>query len=267
MVYYGFVVMNYQDFGGDRGSWVYNRIIIVRCDNVIPENRQDKQLVEHLLEEKEYIVSLAIRCLRQVIKNGYRYSIPTSCRALNEDYQVENNSFLAFMQECVVDRPTNERITDKCTAGKFYKVYVAWCKDNNNGYAESKGEVKKILKGLGKGERIKANGGNEYYKAITLSKEAKKEYISVYDTNEADEIDATNDENNDVFEDDIENTFINNFPTDDDMKSLAMNGFDNFGSFDSDKPLISDEERAEINRIMENYNDSNNVVVNNNEKV
>lgn len=180
MVYYGFVVMNYQDFGGDRGSWVYNRIIIVRCDNVIPENRQDKQLVEHLLEEKEYIVSLAIRCLRQVIKNGYRYSIPTSCRSLNEDYQVENHSFLAFYKECVVARPNLKRIEDDCTRGRLYRVYEAWCQDNNNGYKESKGEVKKILEEMGKAEIKRTNGGNVYYRAITLSQEAKREYENIY---------------------------------------------------------------------------------------
>lgn len=169
---------------------MYNRIIIVRCDNVIPENRQDKQLVEHLLEEKEYIVSLAIRCLRQVIKNGYRYSIPTSCRSLNEDYQIENHSFLSFMKECVVDRPdikskndskpARKLIEDDCTTARLYRVYEAWCKDNNNGYKESKREVNKILNEMGKGEIKKTNGGYTYYIAITLSKEAKQDYESAY---------------------------------------------------------------------------------------
>ena len=178
--------MNYQDFGGDRGSWVYNRIIIVRCDNVIPENRQDKQLVEHLLEEKEYIVSLAIRCLRQVIKNGYRYSIPTSCRSLNEDYQVENHSFLAFYKECVVARPNLKRIDDKCTTKLFYDVYKEWCKDNNNGYKESKQQVNKILEEMGKGEKIKHNG-YWYYKEITLSDDTKTDYEQIYNPDETDD--------------------------------------------------------------------------------
>lgn len=180
MGYFGFVAMNYQSFGGDRGSWVYNRIIIVRCDNVIPENKQDKQLVEHLLEEKEYIVSLAIKGLKQVINNGYRYNIPKSCRLLNTDYQIENNSFLSFMQECVIDRETYGKIEDNCTTVRLYRVYEAWTKDNNNGYKETKREVNKILNKLGKGETKKTNGGYTYYKAITLSKEAKQDYETAY---------------------------------------------------------------------------------------
>lgn len=176
---YGFAVMNYLNFGGDRGSWVYNRIIIVKCDNVIPEEKQDKNLIEHLLEEKEYIVSLAIRCLRQVINNGYKYNIPDSCKGLNKDYQVENHSFLAFYEECVGKRKPYGNIEDHCTTARLYKIYEAWCKDNNNGYKETRQEVKKILKEMGKAE-IKKTNGYTYYKAITLSDETKKDYESIY---------------------------------------------------------------------------------------
>lgn len=187
MGYYGFVVTNYQNFGGDKGSWVYNRIIIIRCDNVIPEEKQDKHLVEHLLEEKEYIVSLAIKGLKQVINNGYKYNIPSSCKLLNEDYQVENHSFLAFMKECIVDRPS-KRIDDNCTTARLYRVYEAWCKENNNGYKETKREINKILKEMGKGAIKKTNGGNTYYEAITLSNEAKKDYKRAYNPEEEEDI-------------------------------------------------------------------------------
>ncbi len=188
MGYFGFVATNYQNFGGDRESWVYNRIIIVRCDNVIPENKQDKQLVEHLLEEKEYIVSLAIKGLKQVIDNTYKYNIPESCKLLNEEYQVENHSFLAFMKECVIDRPNPDKIEDSCTTKLFYDVYKEWCKDNNNGYKETKQQVKKILVKMGKGETKKTNGGNTYYKAITLSQEAKRDYERVYNPDSEDDV-------------------------------------------------------------------------------
>lgn len=183
---YGFAVTNYLNFGGDRGSWVYDRIIIVKCDNVIPEDKQDKNLIEHLLEEKEYIVSLAIRCLRQVINNGYKYNIPDSCRLLNEDYQTENHSFLAFMKECVIDRPNLNKIEDKCTTALFYKVYEAWCKDNNNGYKETKREVHKILDEIGKGD-IKKTNGYTYYKAITLSEDTKTDYEQIYNSDETED--------------------------------------------------------------------------------
>lgn len=159
---------------------MYDRIIIVRCDNVIPEEKQDKNLIEHLLEEKEYIVSLAIKGLKQVIDNDYKYTVPDSCKGLNEDYQVENHSFLAFMDECVIDRKPYGKITDDCTTAKLYKVYEAWTRDNNNGYKATKREVNKILDEKGKGAIKKTNGGYTYYEAITLSKEAKRDYENIY---------------------------------------------------------------------------------------
>lgn len=186
MGYCGSVVMNYQSFGGDRGSWVYDRIIIVRCDNVIPEEKQDKNLIEHLLEEKEYIVSLAIKGLKQVIDNGYKYNIPASCELLNKDYEVENHSFRAFYKECVVPRPNLKRIDDKCTTKLFYDVYKEWCKDNNNGYKESKQQVNKILEEMGKGEKIKHNG-YWYYKEITLSEDTKTDYEQIYNSDVTDD--------------------------------------------------------------------------------
>lgn len=264
MVSSGSAVTNYQSFGGDKGSWVYNRIIIVRCDNVITDEKQDKNLVEHLLEEKEYIVSLAIKGLKQVIDNGYKYNIPDSCKSLNEDYQIENHSFLAFMKECVIDRPNPDKIEDSCTTAKFYKVYEAWCKDNNNGYKESKREVNKILEELGKGEKKKTNGGNTYYKTITLSKEAKKDYEKIY--NPDDEEDKPKNEfenNNDDI--DIKELFGGIEPMD--FSNIDIPDFDEFdiNNLHSDDLRPSDEVLAEAGIL--DVNISNDVVDNNNENV
>ena len=168
-------------FSGDRGDWVYDRIITIECNNVIPEENQDKELVKHLLEEKEYIVSLAIKALKKVIQNGYKYDIPECCRQLNDNYKIDNHSFLKFYKECVIDRP-NDKIEDNCTIKIFYDIYREWCKDNNNGYAESKQEVHKLLVAMGKGTKIKTNGGYCFYKEITLSRETKTTYEKIYGT-------------------------------------------------------------------------------------
>lgn len=167
-------------FGGDKGDHVYDRMIIIECNNVIPEEKRDKHLLEHLLEEKEYIILQGIKGLKEVIANGYKYDIPESCKKVNQLYKVENDSFLSFLEECVVDRPKGEPIKDKCTVKVFYDTYKEWCKVNNGGYAQSKKEMKKMLRDMGKGEIIHTNGGYDYFKDITLSLRAKKEY-DVYD--------------------------------------------------------------------------------------
>ncbi len=181
-------------FGGDKGDHVYDRMVIIECDNVIPEEKRDKQLLEHLLEEKEYIVSLAIGGLMEVINNGYQYDIPEICKQRNQLYRVENDSFLSFYEECLVDRPENEPIKDKCTVKIIYQTYKEWCKANNGGYAQTKKEMKKMLTDMGKGEIIHTNGGYDYFKYITLSLRAKKEYDCNNNDLFIDDPDTANDE-------------------------------------------------------------------------
>ncbi len=165
-------------FGGDQGDWVYDRFIVVECKNVIPNDKQDKELVEHLLEEKEYIVSLALKGLKEVIDNKYRYDIPQSCILLNEQYKIDNNSFRTFLQECCIDRVPGAKIEDtNCTKGKIHKVYKQWYKDNyRGGFYETTSEIKKILENMDKYHIIKTNNGNEYYKDFTLKEEIQREY-------------------------------------------------------------------------------------------
>ena len=43
------------------GKHVYDRFLIVSCDNVIPPEERDPELLEKLLAEKEIIVSVAIK--------------------------------------------------------------------------------------------------------------------------------------------------------------------------------------------------------------
>ena len=180
-------------FGGDKGDHVYDRMIIIECDNVIPEEKRDKQLLEHLLEEKEYIVSLAIKGLMEVINNGYQYDVPEMCKKRNQLYRIENDSFLSFYEECIVDRPKNKPIKDDCTIKMMYEVYREWCRVNNGGYCQTKKEMKQMLTDMGKGEQAHRNGGYDYFKYVTLSQTALREYgdpnrYAITDAEEPEEI-------------------------------------------------------------------------------
>jgi phage/plasmid-associated DNA primase len=58
-------------FSGDRGQWVFDRFLIISCDNPIPKEKQDNDLVNKLLAEKEAIVSVAVRHLQKAITRGH----------------------------------------------------------------------------------------------------------------------------------------------------------------------------------------------------
>ena len=170
-------------FGGDDGKWVYDRILIVNCNNVIPLKDQDKLLLDKLYIEREGIIHKIILALKNVINNGYRFSEPDSVTALRESYMAENNTVIAFFNECIVQRPTLS-IKDNCTTGKVYDVYKAWCMDNNHGYYKTAKEFRTDLSkflNIPYPDLITRRGkGGNFYIRYTLSDEAKENYRKAY---------------------------------------------------------------------------------------
>ena len=168
-------------FSGDKGDHVYNRMIIIESKKSTPIEKQDVKLVEHLLLEKDYIISLSIKALQRVLNNGYKYDIPQICQNLTKQYKIENDSFLKFYDECLIERDPNLKIKDLCTTGRIFKVYQLYCRDNNNGYYNKKSEVKEMLKKLGKDEIVPGLDNNRYYKYLTLRPETIKEYEEIFE--------------------------------------------------------------------------------------
>jgi P4 family phage/plasmid primase-like protien len=170
-------------FGGDDGTWVYDRIICVPCENVIPLHKQDKLLLDKLYEEREGIVYKAVTAFRGVITNGYRFTEPPEVIEARKAYRHTNNTVLSFFEECMTTRPGG-KINDMCTTGRVYKVYKAWCKDNNNGYAKTAREFRETLGahlGTSFAEMtVRYGKGGNFYKDLTLTDTAKGEYAMEY---------------------------------------------------------------------------------------
>ena len=169
-------------FGGDNGEWVYNRIMVVKCPNVIPKEKQDKQLLDKMYAERNGIVYKAIRALQTVIRNGYRFSEPVSISEAREQYMSENSTAVSFFTECMCEWP-NGKVNPHCTTGRVYRVYQAWCRDNNNGYALTAKEFREELaKHLGGSyaEITTRQKGNTYYKNYGITLEAKDQYAREY---------------------------------------------------------------------------------------
>lgn len=169
-------------FGGDDGKWVYNRIMVVNCPNVIPPEKQDKQLLDKMYAEREGIIYLAVKALQKVMQNGYRYNEPVSVSQAREQYMAENSTVISFFEECMIHRPDG-KIRDNATTGKVYKVYREWCIDNNSGFAKTAKKFRDTLASHLDStfeEMTKRSGGNTYYKDYTLTYEAKTQYAKVY---------------------------------------------------------------------------------------
>lgn len=168
-------------FGGDRGDWVYDRIITFSCNNVIPPEKQDKRLLDKMYAEREAIVYMAILGIKQVIENGYNFDIPEDCLLEREQYKKDNSPVAAFFEECCEMRKS-DRFDDNCTTKKMYDVFRAWCMDNNSGYALTNQAFKKELSEMLNVDiksLVKRTKTNTFY-TFTLTTQAKRDYVKIY---------------------------------------------------------------------------------------
>ena len=169
-------------FGGDDGKWVYDRIMVVRCPNVIPKDKQDKTLLDKMYAERDGIVYKAVKALQAVIANSYRFTEPNSVSLAREKYMAENNTVVSFFEECMCNWP-NGKINKHCTTGRIYKVYQGWCRENNNGFAKTAKEFRETIAsylGADYSTITTRQNGNTYYKDYSLTLEAKEQFSREY---------------------------------------------------------------------------------------
>lgn len=170
-------------FGDDNGQWVYDRMIQIECKNVIPKEKQDKFLLDKMSAERNGIVYKAIMALKSVISAGYQFTEPHSVIEARKIYMEENNTVISFYNDCMTKRP-NGKITDQCTTGRIFKVYRAWCTDNNHGYAKTAKEFRDTLAlhlNTTFSQMIVRRGkGGTFYREYTLTTDAKELYAMAY---------------------------------------------------------------------------------------
>ena len=166
-------------FGGDDGQWVYDRIMVVKCPNVIPKEKQDKHLLDKMYAERDGIVYKAITAFQQVLRNGCRFSEPESVRKAREEYMADNNTAISFFHECMCRREAG-KVSDGCTANAIYDAYRSWCENNNNGYAKTAKEFREALSSyLGttyKDMTVHTERGT-CFRDYTLNEEAMEDYV------------------------------------------------------------------------------------------
>ena len=127
-----FATNSLPNFGGDRGSWVYDRFIIINCNNIIPPEKQDKQLIDKLISERETIIAYLVSKLPDIIKSGYKLNIPPECDASLKDFMIQNSSVLQFYTQFCEIRSDRPSCRDKATGKNLYDNYVNWIKSTNS---------------------------------------------------------------------------------------------------------------------------------------
>lgn len=161
-------------FGGDTGKWVYDRIMIITCNNVIAKEKQDPFLFNKLKEEKNEILKLSLAALKTLIFKNYNFEETPEMLEARERYEINNNTLLSFIKEfCeVYEEPIQSFRTPRSTFNRAYDSYIKE-KNNNRGKIPSK-DINLLLEQKFKETFIKSNG-IVYMSKIKLTPSAKEE--------------------------------------------------------------------------------------------
>lgn len=168
-------------FGGDRGEWVYDRMVFIDCDNVVPAGERDRLLLDKMYAEREGIVRKAVMALKRVIDNGYSYDVPASSDHSLEAYKWENDTVTLFCDDCVQYRAEGDPINDEATTKRMFDVYREWCHENANGHNESKRVfTQRMAEVFGEAGEVKRTKVNTFFKGLTFKPEVKSDYPRIF---------------------------------------------------------------------------------------
>jgi putative DNA primase/helicase len=110
----------------DRTAGFYRRLIIMKFDNVITEEKRDRQLWDKLAMEVDGIIAWSIIGLKRLIANDFCFSETERTKRELQIYKTDNSTGLSFVDECcVLDQ--NAEISKR----ELYNAYCEYCKENN----------------------------------------------------------------------------------------------------------------------------------------
>lgn len=125
-------------FTGDKGDWVYDRMLLIQCGDTIPENERDKHLSKHLMEEAESIVFLAVTALRNLINRDYRFTVSAIEAEMKQEYKTDNNVYLSFLEEwCMPIGDLDVRSSDVVITGEAWTACKHYIDENYPNYTKS----------------------------------------------------------------------------------------------------------------------------------
>jgi putative DNA primase/helicase len=133
MIYTGYiwhVGNNRPIYGGKQNEALYLREILFELNHTIPQEQQDKHLLEKLMGERQGIILKCLKAARKAIyDNDYRFDIPPECERSKSEHKHGNSMVSKFIEECAV--PLNlsnmtKRNAEKHTAAKVWQAFKAW---------------------------------------------------------------------------------------------------------------------------------------------
>lgn len=152
---------NYKPIVQNNDSAIWQRLVVIPMDNVVPASEADMNLTSKLKAEIDGILNWAIEGYYKYLDHGLRKSEPEAIKEQRKSYHEENDTVGRFIEECcILDSQASVKSSD------IWNVYKIWCEGNN----EHAGTIRKFSIELEKrfGKEKKSDG--RYFLGIDFIK-------------------------------------------------------------------------------------------------
>lgn len=120
---------------GDRSEGFYRRLIIIRFDHAVPEEKKDPDLLDKLRLEADGIFLFALEGLKRLMNNRYRFSETQANATELQQYREDSDSVLSFIKDCCV---VGEE-AHACGSTELFNAYKTYCEESGmKPYAQRK---------------------------------------------------------------------------------------------------------------------------------
>ncbi|MBF0430551.1 MAG: hypothetical protein HQK83_04690 [Fibrobacteria bacterium] len=141
----------------DKSYGIYRRIILLPFETIIPDERQDKTLGDKICEQElPGIFNWALEGLRRLRKQD-GFSLAPVAESAKKQYQIENNSALAFLEEYCEEKEEAATYTKQ-----LYSSYKEYCNEmslkivpDHKFGRELKRKFKSVIKTTGKEKKYR----------------------------------------------------------------------------------------------------------------
>lgn len=114
-------------FRDDKGGHIFERMLLLNCTNVIPEEKRDAKLYDKISQEREGILLWALEGLHRLLEHQLRFTSSKAGAEALKEYRKNVDTLYRFIDEnCIV---TGDK-TDKIKRSEFHEDYKKWCSKN-----------------------------------------------------------------------------------------------------------------------------------------
>ena len=110
---------------GDRSEGFYRRLIIIRFNHAVPEEKRDAYLQDKFRKEADGIFLFALEGLKRLLRNHFHFSETEANKAELQQYREESDSVLSFIRDCCLLGDPNAEVGST----ELFNAYKAYCEE------------------------------------------------------------------------------------------------------------------------------------------